>query len=83
MKLTRQDAEAIAQALYMRRNYIETGTVTMSASDAISAKKSDIIRPLDSRQKKRLVRLEELAEAFLRATSGLPDDGSGDDDVPF
>lgn len=67
--MTQQDLEDIATSLLMRRNYIETGTVTLSANDAVASKQHKLIQPLDSSQKATIVRLESLAEEFLRAAS--------------
>lgn len=67
--MTQQEMEDIATALLMRRNYIETGTVTMSANDAVASKQHKLIKALEPAQKATIARLEALAEKFLRAAS--------------
>mgnify|MGYP003421435712 CR=1 FL=1 len=69
--MTRQEMEDIVTALYMRRNFIETGTVTMSANDAVASKQHKIIKGLEPAQKATIARLEALAEKFLRASIQL------------
>ena len=75
MRITAQDREEIRVALWMRKNYIETGTVTMSANDAVRFNKSINpdsfpktkpieIKPLSTDQMKLIIRLEELIKVF-------------------
>jgi hypothetical protein len=61
--------EDIAQALLLHRNYIETGTVTMSANDAVNSKQHKLIKALEPSQKAKIARLEVLAAKFLAAAS--------------
>ena len=70
--MTRQEIEDIVTALNMRRNFIETGTVTMSANDAVAAKKHTLIKALEPAQKEAIRRMETLVDRFLRAMSKLP-----------
>ena len=51
--------EVIARALHMWANYIETGTVIMSAADAINQKKP--LHPLTLDQQKFVIRLRDMA----------------------
>ena len=67
--MTQQEMEDIATALLMRRNYIETGTVTMSANDAVASKQHKLIKALEPCQKATIARLEALAAKFLTAAS--------------
>lgn len=59
------DKEIIRYALLMWRNYIQTGDVVLSASDAINSGQQDKCKQLNSDQQKFVVRLEELATKLL------------------
>jgi len=72
--MTRKELQDIAISLLMRRNYIETGTVTMSANDAVMAKKHNLIKALEPQQKETIRRLEQLHDKFQRAALEKPDD---------
>lgn len=65
--MTTEEMQDIVTALYMRRNFIETGTVTMSANDAVAAKKHNLIKALEPAQKETIRRMEALAEKFQKA----------------
>ncbi len=57
---TSQEVDDIALALGMRICYIETGTVTLRASDAITQGKSNLIKPLSDEQQRLILRLVAL-----------------------
>ncbi|KKL59836.1 hypothetical protein LCGC14_2211340 [marine sediment metagenome] len=57
--ITFTDKEMIAHALSMWANYIETGSVTMSAADATNQSKYKLIRGLNTDQQKFVIRLRE------------------------
>jgi hypothetical protein len=59
--LDRADNELISRALNYWANWIETGDVTLSSSDAIDCDMHKIIKPLSLDQQKLVVRLKELA----------------------
>jgi len=67
--MTSQELQDIVTALLMRRNYIETGTVTLSVNDAVASKQHKLIKALEPAQKATVARLEALAEKFLAASS--------------
>lgn len=67
--MTAEDMEDIATSLLMRRNYIETGTVTLSANDAVASKQHKLIKALEPAQKETVARLERLADKFRLAAS--------------
>lgn len=67
--MTIQEMEDIVTALNMRRNFIETGTVTMSMNDAVAAKKHNLIKALEPAQKATIARMEALVEKFYRVIS--------------
>ena len=55
------DAKLLATSLNMRANWIETGNITLSASDAVGSGQSHLIRPLTPNQQELVARLRELA----------------------
>ena len=57
------NSELISQSLDMRANWIETGTVTLSANDAASSNQHKLIKMLDSDQIELVRRLRSIAEA--------------------
>ena len=65
--MTRKELEDIAISLLMRRNYIQTGTITMSRNDAVAAKKHNLIKALEPCQEETCRRLESLHDKFQRA----------------
>lgn len=67
--MTSLEFQDIIISLTMRRNYIETGTVTMSANDAIASKKYNLIQTLEPSQKEAIVRMEDLIVNFKKASS--------------
>ncbi len=65
--MTVEELDDIYTALWMRRNFIETGNPALSANDAIASKQHKIIRDLEPTQKKTIARIEGLMEKFLAA----------------
>lgn len=61
--LTSEDCEAIWIALSMRKNYIETGNVVLSAADAAEQKKP--FKALTVEQMQLVIRLDRLIKLFL------------------
>ncbi len=76
--MTTEDMEDIATSLLMRRNFIETGTVTLSANDAIERAQHRLVRALDPAQKETITRLERLAEKFRLAAGQKSMEPGGD-----
>ena len=60
--------EVVTHALDMWANYIETGTVTMGAADAIRCGKPGIIQPLNLDQQEHVVKLRKLQQLLLSTT---------------
>ena len=56
-----KDNQIISYALNMWANYIETGDVTISASDAIHFKQNEKVQSLTIDQQKFCIRLRDLA----------------------
>ncbi len=54
------DKEIIHRSLAMRKNYIQTGDISLSAIDANNCGKKDKIKPLTTDQMKLIIRIEEL-----------------------
>ncbi len=77
MILTNEELRDISAALYMRRNYIETGTVHLSAEDAINSKQSRLVRALDKFNKETIRRIEALAERADKLSAELIMHGAG------
>lgn len=65
VSLSREEKDMIVIGLNMRRNYIETGTVTMSAADAKRFKEERQINALSTDQMKLIVKTEELITKIL------------------
>ena len=63
--------EVVTHALGMWANYIETGTVTMGAADAIKRGKPGIIQPLNLDQQEHVVKLRKLQQLLLSTTVDL------------
>ena len=59
-KLTKEEREAICIALICRKNYIETGSVELSAKSAEKTNRKDEIKALSTDQMKLLVLSDEL-----------------------
>lgn len=64
--MTKEDAEIIYWSLAMRKNYIETGDVCLSAVDAKNIKENKKIRPLTIDSMKILIKIEELMGKCLK-----------------
>jgi len=60
MQITSDEAEMIISALYMRINFIETGTPTLCANDAVQQKKHSFIKPLEDEQRELLRTMRHL-----------------------
>ena len=56
-----EDSEIICHALLMWRNYVQTGDVTLSTTDACNMGDEGRCRQLNADQQEFVVRLEELA----------------------
>lgn len=54
------DLDVAVHALSMWKNYIETGSVNLSAQDAANQDRQDEVRPLNDSQYRFLVRLEDI-----------------------
>lgn len=65
--MTTEEIEDTYIALWMRRNFIETGNSSLSANDAVNSNQHNLIRSLEQSQKITVARLEGLMEKFLRA----------------
>lgn len=67
VSMTTEEIEDIYTALWMRRNFIETGSASLSASDAVASDQHKLIKSLEPSQKRTIARLEGLMEKFLRS----------------
>lgn len=65
VSLSREEKDMIVIGLNMRRNYIETGTATMSAADAKHFKEERQINALSTDQMRLIVKTEELIQKIL------------------
>jgi hypothetical protein len=63
--LTKEDKELLYFSLSCRKCIIETGDYSMSAQDAVRARRKDEIRVLTSTQMKVIIRIEELMTQLL------------------
>ena len=57
------EKELKAHALRMWANFIETGDLTISATDAINSGQRNMLKSLDIFQMKLIIRLREMADA--------------------
>lgn len=64
--LTNKEREMICLSLDMRANWIETGIVTLSASDAIASGRPELVKPLGTDQHHLVVNLRNLARKLNR-----------------
>jgi len=62
--LSANEREIIVVALQMRTNFIETGSVVLSAEDAVAQKKP--VKALSTDQMRLIVRSRELVEKLLK-----------------
>lgn len=66
MDLTRADKENIIMALNMRKNYIQTGDMAISAVDAERMGKGVLVKALTTEQMRLIIRTEELIATLRR-----------------
>jgi len=60
MNLTVDERNLIIQALYMRKNYIETRDPTLSSADLQNMKRNAEIRALTTEQMRTIITVEDL-----------------------
>ncbi len=65
IELTEEDAEALYYSVSCRLGFIETGRVSMRASDAVRSGRAREVKILSLDQKKLVVQLEELMLRLL------------------
>lgn len=70
MQLSKEECNSIFYALQMRRNYIETGTVTLSANDAAMSDQKHLIRALSEHQKSLIGHIDNLCDKLLEGFDG-------------
>ncbi len=59
------DKEVILYSLKMRKNYIETGNVNLSAVDAINIGKPEIVKKLDHYQKPLISKINIIIQIII------------------
>jgi len=65
-QLTQEEKKALVVSLGMRRNYIETGDVILSASSAVKVGRQKEIKPLSIDQMKLITLSDELITKILQ-----------------
>lgn len=72
--LTSQEIDDIISALRMRCNYIETGTVVLSAADALASGRQKLVKGLEPSQIQLITRIHALVTKLNIMASQLGED---------
>jgi hypothetical protein len=62
MNLTEEEKEMAVSSLFMRKNYVETGNVALSANDCVARKMHKEIKALSPDQKAGIAQIEKIIE---------------------
>lgn len=69
LELADVQIEDVVTSLEMRMAYIETGTVTLRANDAINQNQHKMVRALADSQKEAIARMDQLRTRLLQENS--------------